>query len=145
MFELIPFDRSNRSIFSYNPFRDIEDLERAFWSGGRSGGFKTDIKDTNNAYILEADLPGFRKEDISVDIENDYLTIKAERSSENEDKNENGNYIRRERNYGVYSRSFDVSSVKVDEISAEYKDGVLTLNMPKKESVIPASRRLEIN
>ena len=84
--------------------------------------------------------PGFAKEDINVDVANDVLTITAERKPvEN-----GGEYICRERLFGTFSRSFDVSSVKVDGISVRYENGLLTLTLPKKDSVIPASRHLDI-
>ena len=106
--------------------------------------FKTDIKDNGKEYVLEAELPGFKKEDIHVDIEDGYMTISAERSNETEKKDDKGNFVRRERSYGSFSRSFDVSSVKTEDITGEYKDGVLTLTMPKKEENVPTSRRIEI-
>ena len=71
-------------------------------------------------------------------------TISAERSNETEKKDDKGNFVRRERSYGSFSRSFDVSSVKTEDITGEYKDGVLTLTMPKKEENVPTSRRIEI-
>ena len=94
--------------------------------------------------MLEAELPGFKKEDIHVDIEDGYMTISAERSNETEKKDDKGNFVRRERSYGSFSRSFDVSSVKAEDITVEYKDGILTLTMPKKEENGPTSRRIEI-
>ena len=104
--------------------------------------FRTDVLDTGDAFKLESELPGFRKEDIKIDIENDCLTISAERKADN--KEEKDNYIKRERFYGSFSRSFDVSGINVDGIEAAYNDGVLTVKLPKKAAEIPASRRLEI-
>ena len=77
-------------------------------------------------------------------LEDGYMTISAERSNETEKKDDKGNFVRRERSYGSFSRSFDVSSVKTEDITGEYKDGVLTLTMPKKEENVPTSRRIEI-
>ena len=141
MFELIPF--ANGRIDPYRPFRDLEDLERTFFGGG-SLGFKTDIRDTGDAYVLEADLPGVKKEDIHIDIDGDCLSISAQRSSSREEKDQEGNYIRCERSYGSFSRSFDISAVKAEGITAGYDNGVLTLTMPKREQTVPTSRRLEI-
>ena len=144
MFELIPFGRTNRAM-TYDPFRMFDDMERSFFSGSHAAtAFRTDVIDTGDAYKLESELPGFNKEDIKIDIENDCLTITAERNYNNEDKDEKGNYIKRERFSGTYTRSFDVSGVNVDAIEAAYNDGVLTLTLPKKAAEIPASRRLEI-
>ena len=143
MFELIPFDRKNH-LSNYNPFRELEEFERNFWNGHTAEAFKTDIKDAGNAYELEADLPGFKKEDIQVNVEEGYLTIRAERHSEAEEKDKKGNYIRCERSYGSFSRSFDLTGINADQIKASYADGVLKLNLPKLEAQKPEVRRLEI-
>ena len=145
MFELIPFDRHIRNVPAYDPFRAFDELERSFLGGGEMvSAFKTDVTDTGDAFKLEAELPGFKKEDIKLDVENDCLTISAERKLDNEEKDKKGNFVKRERFYGSYRRSFDVSGINVDGIEAEYTDGVLTLNMPKKVETVPAARRLEI-
>ena len=145
MFELIPFDRHIRNVPAYDPFRAFDELERSFFGGGEMvSAFKTDVTDTGDAFKLEAELPGFKKEDIKLDVENDCLTISAERKLDNEEKDKKGNFVKRERFYGSYRRSFDVSGINVDGIEAEYTDGVLTLNMPKKVETVPAARRLGI-
>lgn len=144
MYGLTPFERRSLGLFDA-----MHELEKDFfgdtWAGTnlRSRSFSTDIKDEGDKYVLEAELPGFAKEDISIDITGDTLTLSAERGSEtNED--EGKNYIRRERVYGSYRRSFNISGVDSDAVGAEYKDGVLTVSMPKKEPKAPSSRRLEI-
>ena len=144
MFELIPFDRRSRNVSVYDPFRAFDELERSFFGNSNPviNSFRTDVTDTGDAYKLEAELPGFNKDDIKIDIENDCLTISAERKMNSEDNKPN--FVKRERFYGSYSRCFDVSGINVDGIEAAYTDGVLTLNMPKKVETVPASRRLEI-
>ena len=143
MFELIPFDHSLRRMANFDPFREMEDLERSFWGSGRSvSTFRTDVIDTGDAYQLQSELPGFTKDDIKIDVENDVLTISAERKLD--DKDEKQNFVKRERFYGSFSRSFDVSGINVDGIEAAYTDGVLTLTMPKKVEQAPAKRSLEI-
>ncbi len=143
MFELIPFGRSIRSYSGFDPFRGLDELERSLFSNVPTvSAFRTDVSDTGDAYKLEAELPGFSKDDIKIDIENDCLTISAERSADN--KEEKTNYVKRERFYGSFSRCFDVSGVNVDGIEAAYNDGVLTLTMPKKAAELPPTRRLEI-
>lgn len=142
MFEMMPFTRS-RGVDLYRPFRDLEELERSLFSGGVNA-FKTDIRDAGDAYVLEADLPGMKKEDIHIDIDGDRLAISAERNAVREEKDENGGYVRCERSYGAFSRSFDISGIRGDEISAAYEDGVLKLTLPKQTRAVPASRRLEI-
>ena len=144
MFELIHFDHHMRRMANFDPFRELEDMERSFWGNGHSvSAFRTDVIDTGDAYQLQAELPGFKKEDISIDVENDVLTISAERKVEN-DENSKPNYVKRERFYGSFSRSFDVSGINVDGIEAAYNDGILTLTMPKKVEQAPAKRSLEI-
>ncbi len=139
MFELIPF---TRHVNVYDPFRAFDELQRNFFNERPSLGFRTDVIDTGDAYKLDAELPGFKKEDIDINVENDCLTISVERKVEEEDKRPN--YVKRERVYGSFSRSFDVSGIDVEKIEAAYQDGILTLTMPKKVEVRPASRKLEI-
>lgn len=144
MFEMIPFDRRSYRMSNYNPFRELQEMERSFWGDGASNSFRTDITETGGAYKLEADLPGFAKEDIKVDIDDDVLVIKAERKESRDEKSDQGDYIRRERYYGSYARSFNVSEIDVEGITAAYENGVLTLTMPKKQPVKPETRHLEI-
>ena len=139
MFELIPF---TRHVNVYDPFRAFDELERNFFNDRQTLSFRTDVTDTGDAYKLEAELPGFKKEDINLDVENDCLTISVERKVEDEDKRPN--FVKRERVYGSFSRSFDVSGIEVEKIEASYQDGILTLTMPKKVEQKPASRKLEI-
>ena len=141
MFELMPF--GYHRVSAYNPFRDFEEMSRSFWDNNNVSAFRTDITEKDGQYILEADLPGFKKEDISVDIDKDCLTITAEHKSEEKEENADS-YIRRERFYGSYTRSFNVKGIDTEAITAAYNDGVLTLTMPKKEPEVPAARRLEI-
>ena len=151
-------NRRNDELGLYNPFRGMDEFEKqlfgnpfGFFGKGALGEFRTDIKDDGNAFILEADLPGFRKEDINVDINNDIMTISAERHfehrSENcseQEKDQKGKYIRCERSYGSYSRQFDLSGVNAEGITAKYDNGVLTMSLPKKVPTVPESRRLII-
>ena len=145
MFELIPFERRANRVATYDPFRDLEEFERSVFGGSSvMGSFRTDVIDTGDSYELEAELPGFKKEDIKIDVEDDCLTISAERKVDEDKKDEKNNFVKRERYYGSYSRSFDVTGIDPDAIEASYNDGVLTLTMPKKKAEVPASRRLEI-
>ena len=128
MFELIPF--GGRRVNVYDPFRALDEMERNFFGNEHHSvvsAFRTDVIDTGDAYKLDAELPGFKKEDIKIDVENDVLTISVERKLDEEEKKQN--FVKRERFYGSYSRSFDVSGINVDGIQAAYNDGVLT--MPK--------------
>ena len=143
MFELIPFERTMRNLNSFYPFRQMEEMQRSFFSNSASSLFRTDVSDLGDSYRLEAELPGFSKDDINISIEDERMTISVERKADNsEDK---PNYLRRERFYGSYSRSFDLSGIDAEKISASYNDGILSLELPKQAPVVPASRRLEIN
>ena len=145
MFELIPFERRGNRVSAYDPFRMLDEMERSFFGGNNHPAmstFRTDVTDTGDAFVLDAELPGFKKEDIKIDVENDCLTISAERKLDEEEKQKN--FIKRERYYGSFSRSFDVSGVNVDGIEAAYNDGILKLTMPKKVETVPPTRRLEI-
>ena len=143
MFEIIPFTRRNNNASVYDPFEAFNEMEKRFWGDSVASILKTDIKDNGDSYELIADLPGFKKEDIKVDLEEDRLTISAARHSEAEEKKDN-NYIRIERSYGTYSRSFDVSGINTDEIGAKYENGVLTLTLPKQSEKVETSRSIEI-
>ncbi len=149
MFGLTPYSRKNNSL--YNPFKEMDEFEKNFFSSPFSffnsssiDEFKTDIKDEGDHYELEADLPGFDKKDIKLDINDNILTISAQRHSEHEEKNKKGKYVCCERSYGYYSRDFDLSNVKADEIKAKYNNGVLRLIMPKKNETIGKTTHLEI-
>ena len=143
MFELIPFDRHTHSLNAFDPFRMLDEMDRRFMNSAPAvSAFRTDVLDTGDAFKLESELPGFRKEDIKIDIENDCLTISAERKAETKDEKEN--YVKRERVYGSFTRCFDVSGINVDGIEASYTDGMLNVLLPKKAAEVPASRRLEI-
>ena len=142
MFDMMPFERRN-SMARFDPFRELDNFEKSFF-GDFGGGFRTDIKDKGDHFELEADLPGVKKEDIAVDIDGDCLTISAQRDSQREEKNEQEQYVRRERSYGSYSRSFDISNVKSEEISGSYENGVLKLVLPKRSPTGSTSRRLDI-
>ena len=91
---------------------------------------KTDIREDDKSYLLEVDLPGYSKDDIKIDITDGYLTINAK--VEKEDNDENKNYVRRERFTGEVSRSFYVGDdIKEEEVKASFKNGILTLEVPK--------------
>ena len=104
---------------------------------------KCDVYEKDGAYHIEADIPGFKKDEISVDCEDGYVTITAEKNTENEEKNENKKYIKRERFYGKTVRKFCVGDVDSEKINAEYKDGMLELVVPKEEK-LPNKKSIEI-
>ncbi len=105
---------------------------------------RTDVIEKENSYQLEAELPGFNKEDISIDLKNDTLTISASHNENKDEKDENGKYIRRERRSSSYQRSFHVEGLKPEDIIAQYRNGVLTVNLPKKEAIPEKEEAIKI-
>ena len=96
---------------------------------------KTDVRETENTYELDIDLPGFQKDQVSVKLEDGYLTINATKNVDKDQKDKKGQYIRKERYAGACSRSFYVGEdVEQADIKAEFKHGILTLFVPKKEA-----------
>ena len=144
--------RRNQDMTTFNPWREMEEFEKAlfsnpfgsFFNAPALNQFRTDVTDEGDHYLLETDLPGFEKKDITLDIHDDTLTIRAERKSKVEEKDKKDKVIRMERSYGSYQRSFDISGVDADQIKAKYTDGVLRLTLPKLERSLPQGRRLEI-
>lgn len=108
----------------------------------RFDNFNTDVIDNGDAYLLQAELPGFKKEDINIDLDKDTLTISA--SHKEEIKEKKGNYVRQERRYNSYCRSFHIPGIKKDSITASYNNGILEVNLPKDEVVIDQPKRIEI-
>ena len=137
MFGMIPFSRRDDNMF---------DFFDNFFNTPNSGtpSFRTDIRDQGDKFLLEAELPGFDKEDISLDVKDGILTISAQHKEEKEDKDEKGQYIRRERRYGSFRRSFDVTGIDENGITAAYSNGILTLNLPKTVPAVPETRRIAI-
>lgn len=151
MFDLTRRNNNHRAAV-YNPYRDMEEFERnffadpfgSFFENRDLAEFKTDVTDEGDRFLLEADLPGFDKKDIKLDIEGDTLTVQAERHSKVEQKDCKDKIVRIERAYGSYSRSFDVSGIDTDKIKATYENGVLKLSLPKKEKTDGGKKHLAI-
>ena len=104
--------------------------------GKRSANvMKTDVRETENGYDVFVDLPGFKKEDVKLDLQNGYLTITANRSADHGEKDNEGRYIRQERYTGSCARSFYVGEeLKPEDVKASFEDGILKLNLPKAEA-----------
>lgn len=125
-------------MFNYLTPRKNYNAERNFWNdfmtpffAADSNLMKTDIRETENEYILDIELPGFAKEDLKVSMKDGYLTVQAGRKSEKNEDDKEKNYIRRERYQSSCSRSWYVGNIDREQIRAGYKDGVLSLNVPK--------------
>lgn len=93
---------------------------------------KTDVRETEDTYEMDIDLPGFKKDEINVDLKDGYLTIRAAKGLDKDEKDKKGKYIRQERYAGACSRSFYVGDLEPKDISASYEDGILKLSMPKE-------------
>ena len=145
MFELTPFVHGNH-LRTYDPFREMADLENRFFGGTASDltGIRTDIQDKGDHYLMEADLPGFKKDDIHIDVNGGMMTITAERHSEHEEKDKQGSYVRCERSYGSYRRAFDLSGIDENGLQAAYADGVLKLTLPKAKEQKLESHQVKI-
>ena len=143
------------SIFGENLFDDFFDddfMRFPVWSGrsplyGKHAKnlMKTDVRETGNGYEMDIDLPGFKKDEISVDLKDGYLTIRAAKGLDKDEKDKKGRYIRQERYAGACSRSFYVGDVESKDISAKYEDGILKLTLPKVEKKeLPSSSSISI-
>ncbi|MFV0352427.1 MAG: Hsp20/alpha crystallin family protein [Oscillospiraceae bacterium] len=141
MYGMIPFTKGEANLFRY-----LDDLERGFFRSTVNGStqFRCDIQDEGDRYLLDAELPGFNKEDINVELKDDRITISATHKTESEEKDKKENFIRRERHYGSFSRSFDVSDIEAADITASYKDGVLQLTLPKVKEAQPVTRSISV-
>ena len=151
MFSIIPY-RSNRAM-AQRPTRGFfdDDFFRPFFEEGFGGlmrperAMKVDVRDEGDHYLLEADIPGVAKDDVKVEVEGGVLTIAAEYNQENEEKNDENHYVYRERHCGSMRRAFNVEGIREDDITAEFRDGVLRLTLPKQaEEPKPAARAIEI-
>ena len=132
MFDMIPFRKNNlnkKDEFFSPFFNNFFNDEFFSLMNNLQGNFKVDLKETDEDYLVEADLPGVKKEDITVKFQNNYLTISAKRDSSIENKKEN--FVRQERYYGEFNRSFYINNIDENNIDASFKDGVLKINLPK--------------
>lgn len=133
------------SIFGENLFDDDWmdfPFERDFW--GRKNPLygknaknlmKTDIREHNEGYELDIDLPGFKKDEITIDLDNGYLTISAAKGLDKDGQDKKGKYIRKERYAGAVQRSFYVGdAVTEEDVKAKFEDGILRLSIPKKDA-----------
>ena len=133
------------SIFGENLFDDdwmnFPFTDEAFWGKKNplygkhaQNMMKTDIRETDGSYELDVDLPGFKKDEIKVQLKDGYLTLTAAKGLDKDSQDKKGNYIRRERYAGTMSRSFYVGeAVNEEDVHAKYEDGILKISVPKKE------------
>lgn len=137
---MIPYTRNNNASLM-----DLfDEFERSVFgeNGRRTPMFSTDIKDEGDHYLLEAELPGFQKEDIDLDVKDGVLTITATHKQAEEQNHKN--YVCKERRIGTFTRAFNLEGIQEEGITAAYREGVLELTLPKKQEILPQSRKITI-
>ena len=136
------------TIFGENIFDNLMNtFDRDFFSHWDSSKLmRTDVKENDDSYELKVNLPGLKKEDVRIELNQDYLTISAKAQNANDEKDDSGKYVRRERYYGSYQRQFYLGEgVKQEDIHASIADGVLTLTIPKvDQQQVETAHRIEI-
>ncbi len=144
MFDLIPFGRHREDALSQwmKSFNDAFNDDFFMPLKSQAMSFRTDIRETENAYLVEAELPGFQKNEIEIGYASPYLTIKAVRKEDNNVEDSKQQIVRKERRYGEYVRRFYVQDIDEEAIRASLKDGVLKLEVPKRGQT--KSKRIQI-
>ncbi|MFU0800467.1 MAG: Hsp20/alpha crystallin family protein [Xylanivirga thermophila] len=141
--DMLPIRRRRSGASPYDLFKDFVNMD---WVDDMVGSFgssiRTDVRETENEYIVDAEMPGFNKEDIEVEIFDERLTVRAKR---HEDRDEEGqSYLRRERRYGEVSRSFSLQGIKNDGVTAQYDNGILRIVLPKTEEAKRKGTKIDI-
>lgn len=135
----------NDRALAHGPFSMLDAWEKELFGHMTGGSFRTDIRDMGDSFLLEAELPGFKKEDITISADGACLTVSAEHTEDSGEKQADGQgYIRRERFQGSYSRSFDISGIDEEGIRAAFTDGILRLTLPKQTVTEPQPRQITI-
>ena len=107
---------------------------------------KTDIRELDNNYVMDIDMPGFAKENLNIELQDGYLTVSARKESNNEEKDNKGNIIHQERYTGSMSRSYYVGdNLTVEDIKAGFKDGILTITFPKEQKKVIEKKTISID
>lgn len=141
------------SIFGENLFDDMFDMDAMFnnrhselFGKHAKNLMKTDIRETENTYELDIDLPGFKKDDVQIELQNGYLTISAAKGVDKDEQDKKGRYIRQERYAGAMSRSFYVGeNVTIEDMHARFESGILQISVPKNtQKQLPKRNILEI-
>ena len=119
-------------------------FDEPFMSGFHTPEFKVDVKDNGDSYDLTAELPGCQKGNITLTYKDNYLTIAAKNETSNDEKDEQGNYVRRERSQSSMSRSFYIDGIDDSKATADYKDGILSIHLPKTDQAKDAGQTRSI-
>lgn len=142
----------NAQYFGENLFNDdwmnfgFPEVEKALYGKHASHEMKTDVRETDSGYEVDIDLPGFKKDEINIQLDNGYLSISAAKGLDKDEQDKEGKYIRKERYAGSMSRSFYVgNAITQDDIKAKYESGILRLSVPKKAAEeIESAKRIAI-
>ncbi len=141
------------SMYAMTPYRKnhgmerfFDDFEKDFWNGFPTitSTFRTDILDEGDHYLMQAELPGFNKDDIDIDINGECLTVRAKHEEKKDEKDKKNNFVRQERVFGAFARSFDISGIDAESISAKYENGVLELVLPKEKPKAANGKKVSI-
>ena len=145
MFGLVPFVSNNDLQKEENVFdRLMNVFDEPFMQSFHTPEFKVDVKDNKDSYDLTAELPGLKKEDISLTYNNNYLTIATKNEQSKDEKDDKGNYVRRERSQSSMSRSFYIDGIDDSKATADYKDGILSIHLPKTVQAEDAGHTISI-
>lgn len=132
--------------FDRNFFRNFGSMDRALYGKHAQNMMKTDVKETDEGYEVDIDLPGFKKDEIQLELNNGYLTISTQKALEKDEKNKKGRMLRQERYAGMMQRSFYVGEhITEEDVKASYESGVLHLMIPKKDAPkVPEKKTIQI-
>ena len=132
--------------FDRNFFRNFGNMDRALYGKHAQNMMKTDVKETDEGYEVDIDLPGFKKDEIQLELNNGYLTISTQKALEKDEKNKKGRMLRQERYAGMMQRSFYVGDhITEEDVKASYESGVLHLVLPKKDAPkLPEKKTIQI-
>ena len=121
--------------FHFPEFRDFENIDKKLYGRHAAHVMKTDVHEHEDCYEVDIDLPGFKKDEITLNLENGYLVVGAAKGLDKDEKNQKGRLIRQERYAGAMQRSFYVGEhITEEDIKAKFEDGVLKLTVPKREA-----------
>ena len=121
-------------MFGFDFDREFDRMMRPLYGKHAQNMMKTDVRETDNSYELDIDLPGFKKDEIKVELDNGYLSISAAKGLDKDEEKKDGKYIRRERYAGAMNRTFYVGdNLTQQDIQAKFEDGILKISVPKKD------------
>jgi len=149
MFEIVPFNKNNNNLLSKNGdyfnqlFGNFFNDDFLAPSNSIDNAFKVDLKENDNEYIIEADLPGVKKEAVNIEYNINYITISTKVDDSVEEKKDT--YVRRERHFGEFNRSLYIDNIDSDKVDASFSNGVLNIKLPKLTKDVDKKKKIDIN